>query len=196
MQAVMCLIFCASVGLAQYVIHERRLSGSSRLGVVLHGGPLDVKLPRGWKTVLDKRGSLPLVAIEPDSTDRKGRRLTIRCQKLTTLISSEEYLQASGLLNGTERPEVRADPAANVADPITIAGDPGVVLAVLRPTGGFLGIGATGYEKVLFAASVRPSGLAVSLELQCSEDSDADDDAQTLSDIAAAMSVQDSGTGQ
>ena len=195
MQAVMCIIFFASMALAQLVIHERRLSGSSWLGVVLHAGPVDVKLPKGWKSVWDKRASLPLVAIEPDSAERKGRRLTVRCQKLGAIVSSEEYLQISGLLNGSERPD-SSDPSGNVADPITISGDSGVVIAVLRPTGGFFGIGATRYEKVLFAASVRPSGLAVSLELQCSEDSDQEDDEQMLNEIAAAMNVSDSSAGK
>jgi len=85
-----------------------------------------------------------------------------------------------------------ADPSANIAAPIDIAGMPGVVLAVGKPVVG----SATDMETQLFAASVRPSGLAISLRLDCPDDTDPDGDQQTLREIAAAMDVQDSASGR
>jgi hypothetical protein len=195
MQAVLFIIFGASVGMAQYVIHQRRVSGNTHLAAMRYVGQVGVQLPRGWMLVRENQGSILWMATEPDTTERKGRRITIRQQKLQTLVSSEEFLQNSRLLDGTER-IIRTDPASNVAAPITIAGDSGVMLTVIKPVGGFLGFGQTEAEKVLFAASVRPSGLALSLELECPEDTDPQDDEMTLTEIAAGIDVRDSGPGR
>jgi hypothetical protein len=194
MQGVLCLIFGATVGLAAFVTHERRISGNSHLGTIQFVGNVGARLPRGWD--VEKRdakatGLILMVATEHDANGKKGRKITIRKHVLDTLVSSEEFLGTSGLLRGTDPFSEDAD--ANTATPITIAGESGVMLRARRPVGGFLFIRGTEEEIVFFAASVRPSKLAISLEMACPDDSDPLGDQILLDDVAAAMEVQDSG---
>lgn len=187
MQGVLCLIFIASLGLAALVTHERKLQGNTRLAGIRYAGSIGVKLPAGWALERENQGNILFVASEPDTPEKKGRTLTVRKHKVDPTQSSEEFLQSSGLLRGTLR-LVATDPNANLALPITIADQPGVMLAVKKPLG-FLFLPTTDYETNWFAASVRPSGLALSLQLECPDDSDPEEDRQTLTEIAAAIVV-------
>jgi hypothetical protein len=183
MQAVLCLVFAGSIGLAALVSREYRGKPTG----IQHLGPVGVEVPEGWILQPVNRGPVLCVALEPDSADKKGRRLTIELRKVDPDLPPGEFLQSSGLLRGTFRQAPPADPTANIAESITIAGLPGIMLRVLDPTE---------QETELFAASVRPSGLAISLRLECPDDSDPPGDVQTLRQIAAAMTVRDSVPGQ
>jgi hypothetical protein len=67
---------------------------------------------------------------------------------------------------------------------------------VKRPIGGFLIFQPTGYETELIAVSVRTSGLAISLQLDCPDDTDLRGNQDLLRDITSAMEIRDSGQGQ
>jgi hypothetical protein len=134
MQAVLCVILAASVGLAAFVTKERHRS-HTRLAGARYVDGVGVKLPDGWILARTDQGSVLFVAVEPDTTDKKGRRLIIEKQRVDPGLSSEEYLQTSGLLRNVVR--VTDDPTSTTADPISIAGMPGVMLAVKKPVGGF-----------------------------------------------------------
>jgi hypothetical protein len=191
MQLVLWIIFGASVGLAALVTHDRQTRNGNRLADVRYVGRIGVKLPTGWILQRENQGNVLLVASEPDTADQKGRQITIRRHKVDPTVSPEQFLESSGLLTGTLR-LVSTDPAANIAEPITIANQPGVMLSVKKPLGS-PSAPDSDYETELFAVSVRPSGLGISLELDCPGDSDPEADRQTLIDIAQSMDVQDFG---
>jgi hypothetical protein len=194
MQGAMCLIFGATVALAGFVTHLQRSAGNSRLSGIIYVGNVGVRLPKGWdvqpKGAKDT-GLILLVATEPDSAGKKGRKITIRKHQLDTLISSEEFLGTGGLLRGTD--PFSTDPDENAAEPIMIAGYSGVMVCAKRPIGGIPFLRASEERTVWFAASVRPSLLAISLELDRPDDSAPRADPMLLEDIAAAMEMQDSG---
>ncbi len=194
MQAVLCLILLVSVGLAGLVTHERRVNRYTHLAGVRYVESIGVRLPAGWILERADRGQVLFVAHEPDLADRKGRRIIVEKHQVEPGQSAVDFLQNSGLLSGTER-LTSGDSDESVIEPLTVADMPGVMLAVKRPIGGFLFFRPTGYEIEFFAASVRPSGLAISLRLDCPLDSDPQDDQQTLRDIAGAMEVQDAKPG-
>jgi hypothetical protein len=186
MQVVLCLIFCASVGLAALVTHQRRGIANTRLAAMKYVGPIGVRLPKGWVIERQNQGSVLLVAAEPASANRKSRQITIRRYAVDPTLAPEEFLQDSGLLQGAER----LNPAANVVEPITIANNTGVMLAVKKPVE-FLFLPTAASETVIMAVSVRPSGIGISLEFECAGDTDAEPDRQMLIDIAGAMDVRD-----
>jgi hypothetical protein len=187
MQGVLFLVFCGSVGLAQFVIHQHRINGNNRLTAARYVGTISIKLPKGWEVERENQGSVLLVAVEPDSTESDGRQLTIRRNDLDKWISPEEFLQTSGLLRNTEQV---ADQGTNLTEKLMVAGVPGVLLVQAKR------MNSVRSEILLFAASVRPSGLAISLELDCPDDSDLQDDIQTLREVAGAMNLRDSETGK
>ena len=194
MQGVLCLILCGSVGLTALVKHVHLLNGPSLAGIRYVNG-VGLKAPAGWIFQRENQGLVLFVVVEPDSQDKKGRRLIIRKEKTDPSISPEDYLESSGLFSGPIR-LIPADPSANLARPITIAGLPGVMLPVRKHVVGIPFLIDPVNETDFFAASVRPSGTAVSLQLECPDESDPQDDLELLYTVAAAMDVQDSPTGR
>ncbi len=189
MQAVMCGIFTVSVSLAVVVTHHLRSTGGIRLAGGRHVDNIAVKLPAGWLLEHEGDGSrdpVLFIAHEPDTEQLKGRRITVRRYKVQPGISSQAFLNESGLLQGTER-RIKADPAENMPVAITLAGEPGVLETAVRPTGDDPADGQT----ELFAASVRPSGLAIILQLECPDDTDPDGDELMLRKIASEIEVRD-----
>ena len=190
MQGVLCIVFGGSVALAALLTHQRKLQGNTHLGGARSIGNISVRLPASWRLEAINHGDNLCIAAEPNTADKKGRKLIIRRFAVDPAVTSAEFLETSGLLDGTVR-MVPADPGANVADPLIIANCAGVMLQVKRPQRTFLFMRVNDDVPELIAVSVRPSGLAISLQLECPEETEIDnDDEETLREIAAAIEVR------
>ena len=191
MQVALCAVFAGSVGLASIVTRQRLSAGSIRLEATRWYGRVGVQAPAGWSLESENQGSILLVVQEPDlvveAGEKQGRRLTVRRAQLEPPVSAEAYLKSSGLVRGT-RP--LAIEGTDSSESITIAGTTGIVRPVVRPVGISLFSPPT-YETQWIACIVRPNGLAITLLLDCPDNSDPQADKRVLRDIASGIEVRD-----
>lgn len=89
LQAVMWVVFGASLGLAAFIDHRRSGSLDVRLGEPVTDGRLSVRLPAGWDVMIKQKGEAvgpgprALTVIDFDRQGRERRRLTITQEEQT-----------------------------------------------------------------------------------------------------------------
>jgi hypothetical protein len=176
MQATMCAIIFASVGLAELSIrYHQSVDGSGKLVSVdfnhraLRGV---VHLPAEW--VLQKGemvGPTVFVAHVRGTPEHPGRKLICRVQQLPEVIPPEQYLQTTDIFSGN---------APLVVEPVTMGGVAGVMLEVSRET-------VEESQNQWIACCVLPDGKAVTLIMDCPATDDPDTDRQTFHDIVSSI---------
>jgi hypothetical protein len=181
MQATLCVVFAGSVALAQLVVVHHRGSRLATPVTATAMGPIKrMSLPTGWVVRSHDKSPVFLIDQEPDKPDMQGRTLTGSWEQLPKNVPVREYLQTSQLSD----PDVRVVSFANDADEEIQMGDgTGVVMATTRS-------GGTGVRQIRvkwIACTVRPDGKAITLELDCPENSDPEADKQTLIEWAQSM---------
>jgi len=155
MQAVMCGVLGATVGLAALVDHRLRDALFLPLTNPISEGSITFRLPAGWKisTRIDEGGSLIQTAVDPQPGSE--RVMTISVQRVERLMPPVEYLHISGRLAGN----LREQPA----DSITIDGWPGQYM----PWFGARRSGDAAVEvEALVCCVILPDYQAVTLRLE------------------------------
>jgi len=155
MQAVMCALLGATVGLAALVDHRLHAALYLPLTNPIVDGAISFRLPAGWKTSVrtDDGGSIIQTATE--QLPGGGRVLSISHQRVDRLMPPVEYLHISGRLAGNlhEQP----------ADAISIDGWPGQIMAWI----GTRHAGDTPIEaEALICCVILPDYQAVTVRLE------------------------------
>jgi hypothetical protein len=182
MQATLCAIFFASVGLAELLTRQHQgATGMARAEPIsfhragLHGV---IRLPAEW--VVKKKdiaGPRVLVAQVPDTPEHRGATLSCLVEQLPAVIPPMEFLQASDILDLNTR--IVTTNGGNGLEPVTMGSVTGVMLQIIRETD-------AGSENQWIACCVLPSGHAVTLIMDC-QPGDPEADRQTMHDLASSM---------
>ncbi len=187
MQGALVVIFAGSVTLAAVVCRHRQDHGITSMAGSREFGRATINLPSGWVLKHSTNDQVLFVAQEPDRQDRLGRTLTGRREKLPAAVEPMEYLQKSDLLDESSR-VVSVGPDITGIEALPMGGCTGVLLQIHRVTGD----PSSPEESVQWiACCVRPSGLAVTLVMECPPTDDPEMDKQTLHDIASSLQISE-----
>jgi hypothetical protein len=184
MQITLALILAATLGLAMLVSHRKM---SVKLTTARSARNLLVKLPSGWR--LERENDPPILFMihEPGA---RGRLMTIRSEDEMPGTSVAQFLRKSALFRTTT--EVLGDDASA---PVTLAAVQGLLVQRKRllalPAQDEVSIGGEVEQTVWVAASVLPSGQAISVELECPIEIDAEADKRLMINTAEGISVAD-----
>jgi hypothetical protein len=199
MQATLVLILGGTVALAEFITRQRNRSSVPELEQSQKIDRVLVKLPAGWEVSEDDPNVL--LAQEP-GPDGQGRTLMVRLLHATNAKSAAEFLRDSGLLNGAvviHKPDqddpnnpdssitMQATPVK--MQPITVAGQPGVIARVPRMGISLQDMSAVAHNQ-LIAAAILPSKTAIVVQLDSTEPDVDGDDERLMKRIAAAMQLQ------
>ena len=171
MQATMWVVLGATVGLAALVNHERRRSMRVELGSPTTHGWLVVRLPKTWQQSASTERDDRIVAraIEPDEQGL-GRTITITRDRITRPISPLEFLLTSDAQMLGLDLLLAQDPKGgkDLVEPITVGGQPGVLVRGVRAAGRNGGGNRAGSlpHKEIYGATVVPSGHAIVVKLE------------------------------
>ncbi len=189
MQVVLCLILVGSIGLAQWVVHDRETHGLVRLGSMrTFFEDLGVRLPAGW--ALESQSNKLVKVQEPapggvddDANDNlnagNGRTLLIRERKVRVGMQPEDFLGQSSLrLNFS--PE---------SEPIQIGSLTGVLVSNRVRADTEMAPESGPWQTEWIAGCVGPDGTAVAISLRCPNEptSEIEADKQLLRNIAASV---------
>lgn len=176
MQIVLCLIFGGSIALAQWVVHDRQVNGSTRLSGMIPVGPIEVRPPEGW-SVTKTQDPNYLEAREPGNGEQL-KTLEITARKVSPDMKPEGYLLMKGLYH------------FGVSVPISIGNARGILMSN-RPGDEMLPA-AGPIDDELIAACVTSNGIAVSIVLSCPDETPDDRPAnvQLIRDIARRIQVR------
>jgi len=196
MQVTLVLILAGTVGLAELVTRQRNHSGIPELNQVQKIDRVLIKLPAGWD--VSQVDPAVLIAQEPGA-DGQGRILMVRMLQVGNVRSPAEFLRRSGLLNqplvihsdGQDEPDdsVAMDITPVKMQPITMAGQQGVMTSVLRADKSLPGMLSTIHSE-LIAATVLPSKTAIVIQLELTEPLVDPNDERLVRQVAAALEVQ------
>jgi hypothetical protein len=188
LQFVLLLVLVLTLGLAEVVARRQRAAQVTVLGEPLAVGPISIRIPQRWVVETEdvKIGSAVIHVLEPDG-NRRGRVLTIAAKYVplgTTLDQfitlKQEFDQSAYPRHPWLPPELPTGQEA-----IRIANNPGRLIAMritgLTPEGGRPTIW-------LAAALVNPWRI-IEVQLECPDDTDADDDKRLILDVTRGISV-------
>jgi hypothetical protein len=182
MQAVMFLILGASLALAQWVVHDRRTNGSTRMGGMRYYGPIGVRIPAGWKLESEavEPGLAPkwvkFKAVEPGPGGAPGRVLLVAENQGSPRLTAEQLLN---LLPEIPRKAIQIGPYTGVLVNQQIAED-----TLMGPESG-------PEEYQLIAGCVGPTGIAIRLVLDCPIDPESDENAQRQQRLDDILLIQE-----
>jgi hypothetical protein len=181
MQVVLCSIFLASVGLAQWVVHDRTTNGGIRLEKPEYIGSVGICRPAGWLLQQQSLDPVLYVAQEPGTLLKKGRTLIIQVTRVSPDLSPMALLERTG--------EVFDDPPFV---PINIGNCEGILVSKRSQADTEMYPGAGPVQDTLIAACVCPNGKGVLLILKCPDEAPEDSEAnvQLIHDIARKIQVQ------
>jgi hypothetical protein len=183
MQAALCAIFCASVGLAELATRHHHTGAAAVKAEPTKFGHGVVRgiihLPAGW--VILKResiGSTVFVAQEPDTPEHKGRTVACRVKQLPEVISPLEYLQTGDVLDDTMT--IVPTGSGSGVEQVIMDGIPWVILQITRET-------ADESENQWIGCCVLPGGQAITLIMNCPPPEDPDADRDTFHEFASSI---------
>lgn len=178
----MCVAFCGSLGLAEWVVHDQRTKGGTPLErVPISVGPLSIRGPRGWELESQSEHPVRYVAVEPERGDRDARTLTIRETKVQVGTSAEKFLAQKGLEFGLP------------SEPIRIGKVNGILVSSQSQADTEMAPESAPIVNEWIAGCVGPNGIAISIQLKGPEETETQRmlDKQLIRDVARAIAVQD-----
>jgi hypothetical protein len=185
MQSVLGVIFLSSVGLAQWVVHDRTHNGVTRLGQLQTVGSVGIRPPEGWVIETKKVEPVLYVTQEPGTLLKKGRTLTVKVLRAKPDMAATDFLSVNAMAD-----------LATV--PIEIGNFQGLLASMRRPLD--LDLDSESDPTVndnLVAGCVCHDGRGILIMLKCPKESpeESEPNVQLIRDIARKIQVQSLPTG-
>ena len=136
MQAALCLVLVASLGLAAWVARRQTRALRVELSETSMIDGLTIKWPQNWTLRRDEDG---LLLQEMRKSSASPRKLRIRYARSSIFMSPLEYLVRCGELQAHEASalmEASSGPRAEVVKMISVGGWPGILLSQTRVMSG------------------------------------------------------------
>lgn len=178
LQATLCLILAAAIGVAALVSRQRIQSQYVDLSRRITIDSLAISLPANW-IVFSDVDNMGVAAREPEDSDQQ-RSLAIRVQPVSPGLTAAEFLIRSGISQEAIDPGDLSDPTLppqrRAFEPIEIAGVQGILMKVLRSDPSSPDSQEMAREE-LIAVAILPTHQGIVIRLSGAPDGDADNTA-------------------